>query len=250
MHRFTCNICNAKCHAASLDRELPSCDTCGSNVRFRWIVHALSTHLFGESLILRAFPRRKKIRGLGMSDSLRIADVLRRRFDYRNTCYHSEPRFDIMAPPSGAPFDFIVASEVFEHVQPPIQTAFNNLASLLAPGGFAVFSSPWELEGDTVEHFPHLHDWSVVRLRSGSVLVNRTSAGHLETFENLDFHGGPGSVLEMRVFSKSGLLANCAAAGLADIALADDYPDYGIVWEPWSRGLILRKAGPLPLASA
>jgi hypothetical protein len=253
MHRFTCNICNARCSSETLDRELSSCDECGSNVRFRWIVHALSTNLFAQSLPLKDFPFSRKIRGIGMSDSLRIADVLSKRFDYKNTCYHHEPRFDIMAPlpPERArdTYDFIVASEVFEHVRPPIQTAFNNLSSLLKPNGFAVFSSPWESEGDTLEHFPNLHDWDVVRLRSGCVLVNRTRDGRLETFENLEFHGGPGSVLEMRVFSKTGLLANCSAAGFTEISFAEDHPVWGIEWEDWSRGLILRKP-PLDLLPA
>jgi len=240
MHQFVCNICNARCFPEVLDRELASCDGCGSNVRFRWIVHALSNNLFGESLPLSKFLTRKPVIGIGMSDFLPIARVLSKRFTYTNTCYHRAPRFDIMNPPSEPQHDFIVASEVFEHVQPPVQRAFDNLFRLLKPGGFAVFSSPYELDGETVEHFPSLHDSSLVQLRSGCVLVNRTAEGRLETFENLDFHGGPGSVLEMRVFSKPGLLANCAAAGF-EVEIAEDFPDFGIVWEAWSRGLVLRR---------
>ena len=202
--------------------------------------------LFGESLPLKKFPTRKKVHGLGMSDSVQIAKALSKRFDYRNTCYDRQPKFDIMEPPPNEEFDFIVASEVFEHVQPPIQTAFNNLARLLKPGGFVVFSSPWELKGDTAEHFPRLHDWQLVKLRSGYVLVNRTIDGQLETFAELNFHDGPGSILEMRVFSKSGLLANCAAAGFAEATFAADYAPFGIVWDAWSRGLVLR-SGVRPL---
>ena len=241
MHRFTCNICGCEASAALPDREASSCGDCGSNVRFRWIVQALSRELFGESMPLANFPSRKKVRGLGMSDPPQIADVLSKRFDYKNTFYHREPRFDIMRAvgDSGA-FDFIIASEVFEHVQGPVQTAFDNLARLLKQGGFAIFSSPYETGGETVEHFPSLHDWQIVRLRSGFVLVNRTADGRLETFEDLIFHGGPGSTLEMRVFSESDLIANCRAAGFGQIAVAEDYPPYGIVWEPWARGFVLK----------
>jgi SAM-dependent methyltransferase len=246
MHKFICNVCSSPCRTNLLDREIPSCERCGSSVRLRWIVHALSTELYGESLPLNQFPNRKKISGIGRTDPSRIAEVLSRRLDYRNTTYHSEPKFDIAAPPSGpqfeAGFDFIVASEVFEHVQPPIQCAFDNLARLLKPSGFVVFSSPWESDGDTIEHFPRLHDWQVVRLQSGFVLLNRTLEGVLETFEDLNFHNGPGATLEMRVFSKTGLLANCKAAGFNEIRIAGDYPQFGIVWDAWSRGLILRKA--------
>lgn len=241
MHRFTCNICGSACSAETLDRELASCAKCGSNVRFRWIVHALSTELFGESFLLNKFPRQKSICGLGLSDEGRIAHGLARRLHYQNTFFHCEPRLNIMDPPLTTQYDFIVASEVFEHVEPPVQKAFDNLFRLLKPGGFAVFSTPWGGSGENVEHFPDLHDWQVIRLKSGYVLVNRTSTGALQTFDNLIFHGGPGSTLEMRQFSEDGLMANCRAAGFHTIEMAQDYLEYGIGWESWSRGMILRK---------
>ncbi len=240
---FTCNICCSACTAEALDRELPSCLKCQSNVRFRWIVHSLSTGLFGQSLPLNKFPRRKKICGIGLSDENRIAAVLAKQLDYRNTFFHQEPRFNIMEVPFGQKdleLDFIIASEVFEHVVPPVQKAFDNLFLLLKPGGFAVFSTPWESEGETIEHFPDLHDWDLVKLRSGHVLVNRTVNGKLQIFDNLTFHGGPGSTLEMRMFAREGLLANCRAAGF-EVAIAEDYPEYGIIEVPWSRGMVLTK---------
>ena len=246
MYRFICNVCDSRCSAETLDRYIPSSGKCKSNVRKRWIVHAVSTELFGESIPLSKFPRRKKIRGIGLSDEGRIAHILTKRLDYKNTFYHKEPRFNIMDPVTnpalpGRELDFVIASEVFEHVAPPVQTAFDHLALLLKPGGFAVFSTPWEDEGDTREHFPDLFDWEVVKLRSGYVLVNRTAGGALQTFDNLSFHGGWGSTLEMRMFSHDGLLANCRAAGFEEVVFAEDYPQYGIVWVPWSRGMVLRK---------
>lgn len=242
MSRFTCNVCGANCSDESLDREIPSCAKCGSNVRFRWIVHALSTELFGSSIPLKKFPRNKKIRGFGMSDPDSIAEKLVKRLDYRNTFYHRMPRFDIMEKPADAgSYDFVIASEVFEHVPPPVQTAFNNLAALLKPDGVVIFSTPWESEGETIEHFPDLHDWQLVKLRSGNVLVNRTADGALQAFDELTFHGGPGTTLEMRMFSHDGLVANCQAAGFSKISFAEEYPDYGIAWLPWSRPMILRK---------
>jgi SAM-dependent methyltransferase len=198
--------------------------------------------LFGRRLLLKDFPRAKHIRGLGLSDTLLFSKAFAKRFDYQNTCYHREPSFDITIPDaaSESAYDFVIASEVFEHVPPPVETAFDNLARLLKPGGIAIFSSPWESEGDSVEHFPDLDDWQVVALRSGHVLLNRTADGRLQLFDNLVFHGGPGSTLEMRVFSKEGLLANCRASGF-EVELADDHPPFGILWEPWSRGMVLRK---------
>ncbi|HWE49005.1 MAG TPA: class I SAM-dependent methyltransferase [Bryobacteraceae bacterium] len=245
MPRFTCNLCGAACSDETLDREIASCAKCGSNVRFRWIVHALSVNLFGSSIPLKKFPRNKKIRGFGMSDPGAIAEQLVKRLDYRNTFYHRQPRFDIMETPADSAYDsvydFVISSEVFEHVPPPVQTAFNNLAKVLKPGGFVVFSTPWESEGETIEHFPDLHDWQVVKLRSGHVLVNRTAEGRLQTFGGLTFHDGPGTTLEMRMFSHDGLIANCRAAGFSEIAFAEDYPEYGIAWLPWSRPMLLRR---------
>jgi SAM-dependent methyltransferase len=239
--RFTCNVCSSECRAETLDREIPSCK-CGSNVRFRWIVHALSTGLFGESLPLKKFPKDKNIRGVSLSDWGPIAKILAKRFDYQNTFLHREPRLDIMDLQSGADarYDFIVASEVLEHVPPPVQIAFDNLARLVKPSGFVVFSSPYESSGETVEHFPQLFDFQVLKFCSTYVLLNRTKDGRLEAFENLQFHNGPGNTLETRVFSIDGLSANCKAAGL-EMSLAEDHPEYGIVWDPWSKGIVLRR---------
>jgi len=237
---FTCNICGAACVAEKFEREAPSCETCGSNVRFRWIVHALSTELFGETLPLTDFPVRKDIKAIGLSDPEPIAAILAQRFDYINTTYHRRPRFDITNTTEFEAFDFVIASEVFEHVAPPVQRAFDNLRRILKPGAFAIFSTPTEPNGETVEHFPRLFDWQLVQLATGPVLLNRTLDGKLETHENLHFHGGEGSTLELRVFSEQGLLANCRAAGFQQIKPAEDYEPWGIRWEPWARGLILR----------
>ena len=193
-------------------------------------------------MFLKEFPRNRKIRGISLSDWDRTATVLAKRFDYKNTFFHRDPRLDITNRKSGGDgsYDFIVASEVLEHVPPPVQIAFDNLARLLKPDGFVVFSSPWNSEGETEEHFPELFDWQVVKFRKNYVLLNRAKDGRLEAFENLLFHNGPGDTLEIRVFSKDGLLANCKAAGF-DVAFADDNPRYGILWDDWSRGVVLRK---------
>jgi SAM-dependent methyltransferase len=241
LRQFNCNICGAACAAETLDRECSTCQECGSNVRLRWIVHALSVELFGQSIRLADFRVRKDVRGIGMSDPVRIAEPLANLFDYKNTCLHREPHLDIMDPPAMEPLDFIITSEVFEHVRPPVQLAFNNLRRLLKPGGFVIFTTPWGGDGDTAEHFPNLYDWRLVRLSSGYVVLNRTTEGKLETFDDLVFHGGPGSVLEMRIFSKKGLLANCAASGFTRVTFAEDYAEFGIEWIEWSsRGIILR----------
>ena len=64
---FTCNICGARNEVESMVTEPATC-SCGSNVRVRALIHLLSMELFGESLMLRDFPRLKSIRGIGMTD--------------------------------------------------------------------------------------------------------------------------------------------------------------------------------------
>lgn len=208
----------------------------------RWIVHALSMELFGDSLSLAEFRKRKDVRGIGMSDPIPIAEVLARRFTYQNTFFDRPPRLDITDVEGSEQYDFIIVSEVFEHIQAPVQKAFDNLARLLKRDGFGVFSVPYEAEGRTIEHFPRLHDWQLVSLNSGRVLVNRTPEGKLEVFDDLNFHGGPGSTLEMRIFSEEDLLQNCRAAGFRSVRIAEDVPVYGVSWEPWARGFVLKKA--------
>jgi hypothetical protein len=50
------------------------------------------------------------------------------------------------------------------------------------------------------------------------------------------FHGGAGTTLEMRLFSRAALEREFAAAGFARMRVADEaFPAHGIVWpEPWS----------------
>ncbi len=247
MLAFTCNVCEAPCSVHSRDhlrREEKTCHACGSTVRFRWIVYALSTQLFGRSVPLPQFPRRKQVRGVGMSDWERIAAAFAEKFTYVNTFFDVEPKLDLLAPRAqdwGA-YDFVVCSEVFEHITPPVTRAFAHLRRLLRPGGVVVFSVPWLPDGETVEHFPALHDWGLVTLSSGIVLVNRTSEGGLETFDNLIFHGGPGQTLEMRVFSKSGLSHNLKEAGFEEVRFAsdDECLEHGIVFQGRSAGVVAR----------
>lgn len=246
MLTFTCNLCNSPCSVGSeadVGREKCSCSTCGSCARFRWIIHALSLELFGKSIPLTLFPLAKDVTGIGLTDSESVAGPLAKQLSYTNTFYHKEPRIDITDLSSGADgaFDFIIASEVFEHLPPPVQPAFNNLARLLRPDGFVVFTVPWGPDGHTKEHYPDLHDWQIADLRSGRVLVNRTAGGELQLFDKLSFHGGPGETLEMRLYSKGDLIEHFKNAGFQETEFAESCPEYGIVCEPWSRGLVARK---------
>jgi SAM-dependent methyltransferase len=237
---FRCNICGQTCVKAfaELGRETPSCDKCGSTARLRTVIHLLSTELFGESVLLQEFPTRRDIRGIGLSDWEGYANQLAQKLDYSNSFYHTEPRLDITAidPATEGTFDFIISSDVFEHVPPPISLAFTNTFRLLKPGGLLILTVPYTRLEKTLEHFPELHQYEIIERDGIRVLHNITRDGREQTFEKLAFHGGAGSTLEMRIFSKSSLLKELEDAGFREIRIhAENRLEYGIFWESdWS----------------
>jgi len=132
---YRCNICGKgfKSKAAELSREVASCMNCGSSVRMRSIMHVLSMELFGKSLSLSQFPVRPDIAGLGLSDWEGYAIPLSKKLNYKNTFYHQEPRMDITStdPQYEGTVDFLIASDVFEHIPPPVSLAFQNAYKLM-----------------------------------------------------------------------------------------------------------------------
>jgi SAM-dependent methyltransferase len=227
-----------------MGREAISCWNCGSTVRFRAVVRALSLALFGRDLPLPDFPRRS-LRGLGLSDWEGYAASLEERLDYTNTFYHREPRLDIRRVDLArlGTLDFLVASDVFEHVPPPVSAAFENVWRLLKPGGAFVFTAPYAPEGETVEHFPRLYDYEIIREGGRSVLTNTTREGEAQRFEGLRFHGGSGESLEMRRFSRPSLLKAFHDAGFSAVTvLREPRYEHGIVWlEAHSFPIVARK---------
>jgi SAM-dependent methyltransferase len=241
---FRCNLCGTDNSAtlATLDRESLNCAGCNSNVRFRAMAHLVVRELFDADIALPDLPANKSIRGIGLSDADAYALPLAAKFDYVNTFFHTEPRLDIANPDFGryGDCDFIVASDVFEHVTPPVSRAFVNARRLLKSDGKLIFTVPFTLEPHTVEHFPGLHDWSVDADEGRWRLTNRAADGSVTRYEELVFHGGPGSTLEMRVFSRDGLLREFDRAGFSRVRIAaEPCLRFGIHWpEPWSVPLV------------
>ncbi len=216
-----------------LDREKSTCAVCSSNVRLRGIARLIAYEIFGESIALPDLPTAKHVRGIGLSDAPGYADPLAMRLDYVNTFFDAEPRLDIVAADveryGGC--DFIIASDVFEHVTAPVSRAFENAYALLKPGGKLIFSVPFTLDAETVEHFADLHDWRIETRDDGRRLVNRAADGTVTVYDNLIFHGGPGATLEMRRFSRASLEREFARAGFARVRVADEpYLPFGIHW--------------------
>ena len=139
--------------------------------------------------------------------------------------------------------DFVISSDVFEHVPPPVQNAFNNLFRILKEDGIVILSVPFTEAGDTREHFADLYDYKITSRKGKKILINITRNGEEQVFEELRFHGGCGDTLEMRLFSKSSLVYDIKKAGFRNITFHDsNIPEYGIFHNnPQSPVITMRK---------
>jgi SAM-dependent methyltransferase len=232
---FHCNICGHYAVAplsAVSHREIPSCFSCGSSKRLRSIIAALSTELYGKIIPLSNFVNSKEIIGVGLSDAAVYAPRVGTVFTYKNTYYHKEPRLDITSLPKDMEnsADFVIASDVFEHIPPPADIAFRNLFQMLKDKGICIFSVPFNNTGATVEYYPELFEYEIVKEKGKCILVNRTRQGTLQRFENPKFHGGPGATLEMRMYSRNSLIRDIEKARFTDIKIYEDsIPEFGIL---------------------
>lgn len=204
----------------------------------------LSIGLFGKAITLPDFPADRRLKGVGLSDWEGYAGLLAEKFDYVNTQFHTRPRLDITRP--GRRYrnlDFLVSTDVFEHVAPPISRAFHGAFGLLKPGGCFILSVPYAMQPETIEHFPDLYRFKIVQEEGKPILYNRTRwLRRQQRFDNLKFHGGAGATLEMRLFSKNGLIKELRDAGFREIEFSDQSPEEGIVFEnPCGFPLIARK---------
>ena len=235
---FTCNVCGKANRGVLLayaeNRENQSCRHCTASLRMRSLMYLLSMELYGKALTLPEFPADKAISGLGMSDWQGYSLALARKFSYRNTFYHQDPRLDIanIDEADVAKHRFLISSDVFEHIPPnAVDAAFRNSRRLLRDDGFFLFTVPFAKLGETREHFPRLHDFRIVEADGKRRLLNRTVDGEEEVFDNLVFHGGDGMTLEMRLFSESDLLRRLEVAGFSSARVhGEHFPEYGILW--------------------
>jgi len=245
---FDCNICGTHivdCPIEQIDREVVSCATCGSTVRWRGIVHVLSLALFGKSIPLTEFPEDKAIRGVGLSDSPLYATPLAEKFSYTNTYIHQEPLMDIENPAEAfiGVHDFLISADVFEHVMPPAARAFENALRLLKPGGHLILTVPYGHDDETLEHFPDVAAYKIVQFDEEYVMVHRDKFGAYTLRTDLRFHGGQGDTLEMRVFARRHVLKLLADAGFTDIQVFEDpYLPWGLRnFDPWGKPILAKR---------
>jgi len=235
MTEFTCNVCGEKAHAQeNVAREAPSCSHCGCSARTRGLLLSLSRVLFNGEFALPHFPKLRTLKGLGISDSPEYALTLEQRFNYTNTFYHQQPFLDIQNPPPDehGRYDFIICSDVIEHVPAPVDAAIQGLRTLLKPTGFLIVTVPYHLGAETTERFPTLLHHSLVNVGGKTVLVGRTAEDAFEVHDQLVFHMGHGATLEHRQFSESGLLQAFRNQGFTHARIdAAESPAYGVHYD-------------------
>lgn len=233
MIRFRCNICGNNIYSiGNPDRESLTCPMCGSVSRFRVVIHALSSELFNESYILPDFPTRPDIRGIGISDWEGYAILLSKKLGYINTYYHQEPQLDITNVPEEQKrkYDFVICSDVFEHIVPPVSKGFQGCNDLLKVGGIMIFSVPYGFAEETLEYYPNLHNYKMIEIGGGKYLQNIDVNGKIKIYPNPMFHGGDGATLELRLFSEASLMKDLQQAGFENIKIYRTFSKYGAGW--------------------
>jgi hypothetical protein len=147
---------------------------------------------------------------------------------------------------------------VFERVVPPVSRAFENVSKMLKPKGLFILTVPYTKNKETVEHFPELYDFTVVEDHEAFFLRNETREGAVQEFRNFVFHRGPGTTLEMRVFSENSIIQHLRKAGSHAIKVYHE-PDFahGVWWpQAWALPISARSnvlptiiASPNPVAA-
>jgi len=236
---YKCNITGQNFDLDDTEKGRETAIRYGYNSRFRAICYVLSQILFKDIRVLSDIKQNKKCKGLGMSDG-EWSHILKEKFDYINTFNNIEPIFNIYNfehVNSYKNLDFIISSDIFEHIvpYPGIQIAFNNLFKMLKKGGSIIFSVPYTVEGEHLEHFPNLYDYTIETDENDNYfLYNKTKDNDSEIFTNLCFHGEPSiETLEMRLFSKTSLNIFLKNSGFINIKfhnITEDMNKYGIFW--------------------
>ena len=237
-YAFRCPVCGSfgLIALADVHRELNVCTGCGSNSRFRATVLSLMHAFYGPIPVynLNKIEPQKSLRGIGISDSSSYAKILGEKFDYVNTHFHCEPHLDIEDSLSYAPYkpiDFILCSDVIEHTLLPPSEVIPKIYDALQPGGILILCAPtYELDAH-IEKYPTLENFTVESTGEGFKVVYTSKLGILGEDANPFFHGGPGRVLELRLISNSGLLANLISVGF-EVSIIDTVlqKKYGAWW--------------------
>ncbi|MGB6785285.1 MAG: methyltransferase domain-containing protein, partial [Nitrosotalea sp.] len=154
-YTLLCNICGSKkgfinSHHGAL-REGLSCKNCGSTSRDRGYIWTLGYAMKLENMPLCDWPINKSIKILETSGYRSYPKYLTEKFDYYNPKFSDDPKLLDENPKEFADvenlqyekdfFDYVISSDVFEHVRRD-NVAFENIYNVLKPGGLFVLTAP------------------------------------------------------------------------------------------------------------
>ena len=124
------------------------------------------------------------------------------KFDVSNSYHHKFPFCDLFSVPDEAigQFEFVVCSDVLEHVAGSPLAAVEGLWKLLKPGGFAVITVPVGGSRETLEYYPGLSEFEI---HEGPLVRWKDHEGIERVDPNPEMHGGDGLVLAFRRYGKN-----------------------------------------------
>jgi hypothetical protein len=182
--------------------------------------------------ILESRPKKRRLNVVGLSDAPVLANYLSNlpRVTYLNTFLDESPILDIEAPPKSmiGAVDVLISSDVLEHVMFPVSKALNGSARLLSKKGILILTTPYQISGPSIEHYPWMVDYQV-KLETTPRVIGYDQSGNEFQIPNPIFHGGPGNTLEMRQLNLSVLLDEFRKAGLSPEHFFHSVPERGIV---------------------
>jgi len=230
-----CILCGTTLRVAAADahRERALCPCCGVNARLRGVILGVLRAVAADPLRpLHTLPPRREIRAVGISDHPACAAAFAEAFDYTNTFFHCDPLLDICDAAAAARFggcDLVVCSDVIEHTLRPPAVTIANLLAMLRPGGALVLSAPTFRIPATIEWYGGVTGFTIAREAEGFAVHWTDLRGQTLIDRRPIFHGGPGTVLEMRVIAADDLLdvARRLAASVEVLAFA---PAWGYAW--------------------
>ena len=215
-----CIACGCPPNLLAANREDVACSNCNITWRIAACLFGLREGLGVGGSFSEMAPDLSRV-GVGISDDWRLALLLAGRFAYANTFLHRFPYLDISDPPEilQGSLEFVICSDVLEHVMGDVQVAMRGLLSILRPGGFLVASIP--IDGPNhIEYFPGCVSYTEV----GSSVEWLNAAGALSRNESPIYHGGQGQTLTFRQFTEDSFVNALTRAGFTDIRRPIDYP--------------------------
>ncbi len=194
-NRASCNICGSASNfiRQELQREGFLCSNCSASSRHRAVVYVLGKCMGTGSIPLVAWPSRKEIRMLESSGRGSYPMILKEKFEYLNTEYH--PDAALMRQPSSRyadfqqlafpdqHFDYVVATDVFEHIRED-ERAFREVYRVLKDNSTFILTVPYDRERE-------------------KTLVRVKTEGDKDIFLlPPEYHGGGGQTLAYRTYGR------------------------------------------------